>query len=183
MVKSTALVPVIPTAQLDEIVELARQQVQTEDLISDLESALADHKETLRRISEEDLPAAMAEANMQKFTLSSGQTIEISHDFAVGIPKEETDRAYDWLERRGFGGMIGTSIIVTFGKGEVEKAATLMRVLQAKKLEVAMKRAVHYQTLKAWIKEMDRDKKKFPAPLFGAHPLVKAVIKLPKAAK
>lgn len=185
MKKVAAEAPVreIPKATLDEIVALARQQVAAEAVVADITTALSDANAILTRISMEDLPYAMKEAGMKEFTMDSGEKIEIKHDFAVGILKANEDRAFQWLETKGHGGLIGTDVIVSFGKGETAKAEQLLEVLQKRKFEVALKRAIHFQTLKAWVNEMDREKKKFPADLFGAHPIDKAKITAPKVKK
>jgi len=176
----------ISPSALAEIVAMAQMQLRYEGMVAEMESSLADQKEMLRRIQEDDLPSAMAEAGLQKFTLDTGETIEIKHDFAVGIPKERMEEAFDYLECNGYGAMVSTDLVISFWKGELPKAQELLLELQKRKLNCAIKRGIHWQTLKAWVKDMDaaRDEKgkpkQIPLDVFGAHPLDKSIVKKPK---
>lgn len=174
--KSTA----VAVPNLDEIVALARRQVMLEELVADSEAALSSQKEMLRGVSQEDLPAAMAEAGLRELTLDSGEKISIKPDFSVSIPAARKDEAYAWLNEHGFGGMIKTVVAVLFGKGELEKAQTLATALVKRKLTVELAQDVHWQTLKAFVAEQTREAKPIPLDLFGAIPMNKAIIKPPK---
>jgi hypothetical protein len=72
---------------------------------------------------------------------------------------------------------------VKFGKGELEKAEKVLTALQKKKLSAELTRAIHWQTLKAFVKEQTKAANKIPLEMFGAHPFNKAVVKLPKPPK
>lgn len=165
---------------LAEIVSLSRQQLHLESLVADSEKALSDLKVQLRRVAEEDLPNAMEELGLKKLTLDSGETIEIKPDFVVGIPEVNKIEAFNWLESKGFGGLIKTEVKIAFGKGELSKAEKLLLALGKKKLNVGLTRNVHWQTLKAFVVEQTRAAKAIPLELFGAHPTTKAVITQPK---
>lgn len=165
---------------LDEIVALARQQLKLEALIADMEMALSDQKAMLRVLQEEDLPSAMKEAGLKTFTLDSGEIINIKPDFAVGIPSERREEAFDWLTAAGYGGIIKTEVTAAFGKGELEKAQKLWNELVKKKYNVGIGREVHWQTLKAFVVESIRETRKIPMDLFGVVPTNKAIIKMPK---
>ena len=165
---------------LEEIVELARQQLRQQALVDDLESSLAAQKERLKEISEIDLPAAMAEAGMREFVLDTGEKITIKEDFVVGIPVERREEAYDWLTAHGYGGLIKTEVAVEFGKGDLKKAQALLLELSKKKYGAKLSRNVMWQTLKAFITEQTKTAKKVPMDLFGAIPMNKAIIKAPK---
>ncbi len=166
---------------LPEIVALARRQVALQGMITDNENATKDLKEQLRAVQENDLPLAMLEAGgLKKITLDSGETIEIKDDFVCGISEENREEAFNWFESHGYGALIGTTLVVEFGKGELERAQALLLALTKQKYNARVGRAVHWQTLKAFIVEQTRAAKKIPLELFGAHPFNKAIVKLPK---
>lgn len=170
---------------LTEITALARRQVELEREVEEKEAALRDAKARLQRVAMEDLPLAMTEVGLQKITLESGEMIEIKLDFTVGIPEAKRDEAFDWLEKRKFGGLVKTVVAVQFGKGELEKAKKLLGVLAGKNLPATLKREVHWQTLKAWVKEQTCAEKPLAIPpdLFGNSSFNKAVVHDPKGRK
>lgn len=174
----------LSATQLQEIVALAKRQEGLEQLVEDLEHSLAALRQELEAVAEGDLPLAMKEAGLKKFTLESGEVIEIKEAWAVGILAENRPRVWDWLERKGFGGLIKTQVGIEFGKGEMDKAQKLVAELSKKKLTPILTRDIHYQTLKAFVTEQMRDAKAakaFPLDLFGARETNKAKITLPKS--
>lgn len=166
---------------LDEIVLLARRQLELGALIEDLEGALSEYKRLYREIEQEDLPNAMKEAGLKDFALESGEKITIRPDYNVGIAEADRERAFNWLEQKGYDAIIKTSVAAEFGRGELGKAKQLAAQLIKAKLNVIMKRDVHWQTLKAFVAEQIREKHPIPMELFGVTPLNKAIIKNPKA--
>lgn len=166
---------------LQEIVALAQQQIALESAVLDIENALQDAKAMLRQVQMEDLPTAMRAARLTEFTLESGEKLKLEHNFEAGIKVEDRPRAFAWLEAHDFDGLIKTEVVVTFGRGELELAEALALTLQKKKLNVELKRNIHGQTLTAWVRESDREKRKIPNDLFGVHPLDFVKIKLPKS--
>jgi len=168
---------------LDEIVTLAKRQVDIELQIAQTAQTLADLNEMLRKLCMEDLPAAMAEAKLKEFTLDSGEKVLVRPDFTVGIPAQRREEAFDWLNTNGYGGIVKTELSISFGKGEYDKAAKLAAELTEKKFECELERAVHWQTLKAFVVERVKAKVKLPMDMFGAHDTTKSVVQLPKKAK
>ncbi len=170
-------------SQLKEIVALANRQVKLEEEVLTLENSLKDMNEQLRVVSEEDLPSAMKEAGLAKFTLEDGQEINIKPDYRVGIPAARREEAFEWLEDKGFGGLIKTVVGASFGKGELERAQKLAADLVKKKFQVAIVRDVHWQTLKAFVSEQTLKLEPVPFDLFGVTPINRAVINAKKERK
>jgi hypothetical protein len=168
--------------EIEEIVTLARQQTKLEKEIAKALEAIKKLNARYIAIQQEALPLAMAEAGLKKFTLDSGESIEIKEDFTVGIPAARRPEAFAWLEEQGYGGLIKTEVAVEFGKGELAKAQALAaKLLKEKYATTHISRDVHWQTLKAFINESVRETRPVPMDLFGAIPLNKAVIKAPKS--
>lgn len=180
-----ANLPAVLPPTLQEVVTLARRQVELEGLILDSQNALKDLNEQFLKLSQEDLPNAMFEAGLKELRLDTGELVKVKPDFNCGIPLERKEEAFNWLEEHEFGGMVKTKVIAEFGKGELERAQVLAAALIKKKLNVALAREVHWQTLKAWIVEGARMEipRKIPTDLFGATPFNKAVVEIPKPPK
>jgi nitrogen regulatory protein PII-like uncharacterized protein len=182
MSKSDLLIVQPGGMNLSEIVALAKQQLALQDLVTDLENALSTLKEELRRVQEEDLPMAMAEAGgLTSMKLDDGATVTIKQDMTVGIKAEDKPKAYKWLEDHQYGAVIATSVTAEFSKGDMEKAQKLLTKLANDKYTVTLSRAVHWQTLKALLLEQTKAGKKIPLDLFGARAFNKAVVKPPKS--
>lgn len=165
---------------LDEVVALARRQLLLQELVEEQEQALSDLRGELWKVQMEDLPLAMAEVKLEKFTLNSGEEVVIKPDFEISIKVADREKVYAWLTKHGFGGLIKTEVKAEFGKGEMERAEALLATLSAEEYNCALARSVHPQTMKAFVAEQTRAGKKIPMDLFGATPLNKAVIKAPQ---
>lgn len=162
---------------LTQISLLARHQRACEDAIADLELKLKKATEELRKVQEDLLPNAMAEAGMKAFTLDNGAKITIKDDVAVSIPKDQKYQAYQWLRDNGFGDVIKHNVVVEFGKEDDDAAIRLMQYCEKQGKHAEDQQSVHSQTLKALVKEQLAKGKEIPLDLFGAYPYSKAVIK------
>jgi hypothetical protein len=162
---------------LRQISELARRQLDWEHEIERLEDLQKQANEALRKIQEEDLPAAMAEAGMKSFTLENGAKITVKDEVAVSIPKDRKYEAYKWLRDNGYGDVIKHNVVVEFGKEDDAAALRLMEYCQKQGKHAEDQQSVHAQTLKALVKEQLAKGVEIPFDLFGAYPYSKAVIK------
>lgn len=167
-------------ANLQEIVALSRRQIMLEGLVEEQEAALKDLKALLAGVQLEDLPLAMSEAGLKKFTLDTGETIDVKDDLVLSLSAERKPEAFAWLEKNGLGSVIKTVVVAEFGKGQLGEAQKLAAKLVKEKYNVHLGRDVHWQTLKALILERVRAAKPIPLELFGAHPINKANVEPPK---
>ena len=168
-------------AEIFEISMLTARQVACEKEVADLEASLKEAKEKLRRVQEEDLPAAMAQAGVKSITLPSGESVLIKEDIAASIPKDERYHdAIDWLKEHGFGDVIKNEFKVNFGKGEEDRAQQFAQWLGRNGLGNAYSSSisVHPGTLKALIKEqLGLGTVDVPMELFGVFTITKAQVK------
>lgn len=172
---SIARVSAIAKAQFDAAVRVA-------ELEDELKAAKAD----LFKISTTDLPEAMKEAGLEKFTTTDGLEIAVTPDVQCGIPATRREEAYEWLAEHGFGGIIKSDVDVIFGRDEREKALKLVEQLRKKGLDVTFNQSVHAQTLKSFVKERMADTEsdvELPLDLFGVFPFDKATVKPSKQRK
>lgn len=165
---------------------IAKTQFDAAVRVAELEDELKKAKADLFKISTVDLPEAMKEAGLEKFTSTDGLEISVTPDVQCGIPAARREEAYEWLAENGFGGIIKSDVDVIFGRDEREKAEKLVEQLRKKGLEVTFNQSVHAQTLKSFVKERMADTEseiEFPLDLFGVFPFDKATVKPTKQRK
>jgi hypothetical protein len=104
----------------------------------------------------------------------------VKDDVYCSISEDNRPAAFAWLAREKCDGMIKTTITVAFGRDTRESAIKLYEQLVKKKADVTMGEAIHSQTLKAFVNERLRNKQPIPLELFGARPVVRAVVKRSK---
>lgn len=166
--------------------KIAKTQFDAAVRVAELEDLLKKAKDELFQISTVDLPEAMKEAGLEKFTSTDGLEISVSKDVQCGIPAARREEAYEWLAKNGFDGIIKSDLDVVFGRGERAKAEKLLEQLRKKGLEVTFNQNIHAQTLKSFVKERMADteaKVEFPLKLFGVFPFDKATVKPTKQRK
>lgn len=166
--------------------EIAQAQFAAAVHVAELEDELKKAKQNLDLISTVDLPEAMREAGLEKFTTTDGLEIAVKPDVKCGIPAPRREEAYEWLVQNGFGGLIKSDIDVMFDREQRKKAEKLAEQLRSKGYEVTFNQSVHAQTLKAFVKERMADTEsdiEFPLDLFGAFPYTVATVKPTKQRK
>lgn len=172
-----------PEDKLERIKFFGEKQRQLTKQIAETENTLSMLKENLRRVMEQDLPEAMDEVNMQKFVLDDGTTVTVKAFYAASIPEDRKEEAFEWLKEHDFDGMIKSEVKVGFGKGEFEIAQSFIQFIRGfneKAIDPEYKEGVHWQTLRAWVKEQIEGGKPLPLDLFGVFVGRKAELRLPK---
>lgn len=153
--------------------------------IAEKEEEVANLKAQLRRIQEQDLPEAMDAANMKKFEFQDGSKAEVKAFYSASIPEERKEEAFDWLKDNNFDGMIKCEVKVSFDKKEYEVAQEFLQFVRGfnqKAIDPEYKESVHWQTMRAFVKEQIEGGKPLPIDLFGVFVGRKAELKLPKEA-
>lgn len=172
-----------PEDKLERIKFFGEKQRKLTKQIAETENNLSLLKENLRRVMEQDLPEAMDEVNMQKFVLDDGTTVTVKAFYAASIPEDRKEEAFEWLKEHNFDGMIKADVKVQFGKGEFEIAQSFMNFIRGfneKAIDPEYKEQVHWQTLRAFVKEQIEGGKPLPLDMFGVFVGRKAELKLPK---
>lgn len=165
---------------LSEIVTLAKREKEVEAQKDKLEEQLKVINARLTRLREEDLPSAMAEAGVKEFKLEDGTKVTVKDEVYCSLSESMKGEAFAWLAKVKADGIIKCVVEVAFGRGDREKAAKLYAQLVKRKVDVTMGESIHPQTLKAFVGERLREKQEMPLELFGARPISRAVVKLPK---
>lgn len=159
--------------ELERVRVLARALRDAESEVGRLEGELAVAKATTRRLSTEDLPELMRELEMTEFAMEDGFRVKVEEAITASITEANRERAHAWLEENGYGGLIKTSVAVAFGRDERDEALALATRLADEEAprghSVALAESVHPSTLKAFVRERQREGELPPADLFSLH--------------
>ena len=164
--------------QVKQIALLAEMQRNLEAVIKQQTELLEEFAKQHRRVSEVDLPAAMAEVGMLEFKLADGTQIKIKPEVYASIPKALQPQAYRWLDEHGVCEIIKSKVEVAFGRDKREQVKALISIIEAAGFDnYSTKEAIHPQTLNAFVREQLEAGINLPPELFSVHRVSKAVIK------
>lgn len=154
---------------LQKLAAMGKRQIAAEKAVADAEDVLKSKKEDLRLISEDLLPALMAEARQKKLVTADDLEIEITKDYRASIPEACRAQAFAWLEKSGNGGMIKHEIKINFGRGEEAWAKKFLRDMaqRKKQLNYGRRDFVEPMTLKSFVKKAIEAGKVVPKDLLG----------------
>lgn len=158
-----------PLAGLGKISSLAERYTDLDEDIKDVEARLKVLKEQARDIAEKQLPDAMAEVGMAKFTLTDGSEVIVKPYYSAKISDEKREECFGWLQDHGHEALIKDEVVLTFNRGEHEKAEEFKAKLEEQGLEYSGKMGVHPQTLTAFVKEQVESGAEFPLELFNVY--------------
>ena len=141
-------------ATLERLMTLAENARELALEIEKAEVALAELQGKHQKITQRQLPELMEALGMEKFKLKTGEEVSVKDDIKCGLTEEHKPKAWEWLESKGYDGIIKTVVNVPYGRGEVGKAKELISKLAAEfGVDADLSRSVHYQTLKSFVKE------------------------------
>ena len=175
--KRSALVEDVDQQGLTSVAELARLIRDKEVDIESLENSLKDRKKQLQKLTDEEMPAMLAEIGMSSFTLEDGSTVEIKQTYGASILVKNRPEAFEWLRDKGHDDIIKNTVLCQFGRGEDDQASDFSAFAQKQGFLPEQKTEVHPQTLRAFVKERCEAGEEFPMELFGAWVGQRAVIK------
>ena len=156
------------TGRLSNVSTLASKIIQMEHKVKFLEEELKTSKKELLELTDQDLPAAMEEINMESFTLSDGSEVKVIPTYGGTIRADDRPQAHTWLRDNGYGDLVKNTISANFGMGEDNLAKDFYQSALDRGFQVDKKEAVHPMSLKSWVKEMTENGSEFPSDLFGA---------------
>ena len=158
-----------PLAGLGKISSLAEQYTDLDEEIKEAEAQLKVLKEQAREIAEKQLPDAMAEVGVAKFTLTDGSEVTVKPYYSAKISDEKREECFGWLQEHGHEALIKDEVVLTFNRGEHEKAEEFKAQLEEQGLDYSGKMGVHPQTLTAFVKEQVESGAEFPLELFNVY--------------
>jgi cell division septum initiation protein DivIVA len=148
-----------------EVTTIAQECVnlkKVEDEIAEIEEQLKKKKEEADHISSKVIPELLAEQGL------SENKVSVKQEFRCTLPKDETKRAqaYEWLRNEKLGDIIKNNVFVTFGKGEDDKAKSLIDLAVANGYEPSQKSDVAWNTLTALYEERVKAGLDMPSDVF-----------------
>ena len=154
-----------------EVTTIAQECVnlkKVEDEIAAIEEQLKKKKEEADHISSKVIPELLAEQGLSEIKLADGSKVSVKQEFRCTLPKDEAKReqAYEWLRNEKLGDIIKNNVFVTFGKGEDDKAKSLIDLAVANGYEPNQKSDVAWNTLTALYEERVKAGLDMPSDVF-----------------
>jgi hypothetical protein len=175
--KQAAGVEKIDQQGLTSVAVLARQIRAKEVEIDSLEENLKQSKKQLQKLTDEEMPAMLAEIGIASFTLDDGSTVEVRQTYGASILVQNRETAYEWLRDHQYDDIIKNTVMCQFGRGEDDQASAFSMFAETQGFTPQQKTEIHPQTLRAFVKERCEAGEEFPMELFGAWVGQRATIK------
>ena len=154
---------------VSRMAKLARQQLQLQQRLEELEQESKEVARNLKQVQEEDIPNLMSELGVQSFKLTDGSEIKVQKYYAASIPKDRQAEAFDWLNNHGFGDLIKNQVATNFVRGQEQQAEQFAQECVDRGMAVNTKKWVEPMTLKAFAREQVENGADLPSDLFGLY--------------
>ena len=155
-----------------EVTTIAQECInlkKVEDDIAAIEEQLKKKKEEADHISSKVIPELLAEQGLSEIKLADGSKVSVKQEFRCTLPKDDVKReqAYEWLRNEKLGDIIKNNVFVTFGKGEDDKAKSLIDLAVENGYEPNQKSDVAWNTLTALYEERVKAGLDMPSDVFN----------------
>ena len=148
--------------------------------IENIEDTLKSRKKDLDVISGEVIPTMMSEMGLSQLKLMDGSQIDVKPFYNATITKANKEAAFNWLRTNGLADIIKNEVVVSFGRGEDNKAASYADLARGQGLQPTQKLKVEPMTLKALVRERLEAGKEMPTEIFSVFVGNKTTIKRKK---
>jgi len=148
--------------------------------IEDMEENLKKKKKDLDVISGEVIPTMMSEMGLSQLKLMDGSQIDVKPFYNATITVANRESAFNWLRQNGLGDIIKNEVVVSFGRGEDNKAAEYAELAKGQGLQPAQKLKVEPMTLKALVRQRIEAGQEMPTEIFSIFVGNKTTIKRKK---
>ena len=148
--------------------------------IEDIEENLKKRKKDLDVISAEVIPTMMSEMGLSQLKLMDGSMIDVKPFYNATITIANRESAFNWLRQNGLGDIIKNEMVVSFGRGEDNKAAEYAELAKSQGLQPAQKLKVEPMTLKALVRQRIEAGQEMPTEIFSIFVGNKTTIKRKK---
>ena len=148
--------------------------------IEEIESTLKEKKKEMDVISGEVIPTMMSEMGLSQLKLMDGSMIDVKPFYNATITIANRESAFNWLRKNGLGDIIKNEVVVSFGRGEDNKAAEYAELAKGRGLQPAQKLKVEPMTLKALVRQRIEEGKEMPTEIFSIYVGNKTTIKRKK---
>lgn len=159
------------------VTAMVNKSRELQQLIASKEQELADAKEKLRVLLQVEIPESMDDMGVAHIKTTTGLTVTIKSDLKANISKENQSAAFAWLEKNGFADIIKGEVVVPFDRGQIKEKRALCEKLRKQGLQPVDRENIHWQTLRAFVKEQIEQGTNVPMDVFGVYQFREAVIK------
>lgn len=168
---------------LKRLAWMVNQLTAAQTELAALDAALQVSEGVVRQLSEEAIPDLLRECGLSELRMEDGSRVTVTDELDCGITEERRAAAHAWLRAHDLGGVIKIVLAVQFGRDEEANALRLKGELAKAGFAAVANESVHYQTLKATLKEERSQGHDVPAELFGLRPFAKTKITYPAGVK
>ena len=168
---------------LSTLTGFAEAIIKQDAFVKELEEKLKEEKKKLLKMTDEDLPALMTEANSMEFTLLDGSKVTIKPQYGASIKVDNRPAAYEWLREHGHDDIIKNTISCQFGRGEDDLASSFKAFAEKEGYVPTQTEKIEPMSLRGFVKERVENGDEFPMDLFGAYVGQRAIITKAKGAK
>ena len=148
--------------------------------IEGIEDKLKQRKKDLEHLSGEIIPTMMSEMGLSQLKLMDGSQIDVKPFYNATITQANKEAAFNWLRTNGLADIIKNEVVVSFGRGEDNKAASYADLARGQGLQPTQKLKVEPMTLKALVRERLEAGKEMPTEIFSVFVGNKTTIKRKK---
>ena len=167
----------------ENIKSLSNEVQKMESLVKEIEGIeenLKKRKKDLDVISAEVIPTMMSEMGLSQLKLMDGSMIDVKPFYNATITVANRESAFNWLRQNGLGDIIKNEMVVSFGRGEDNKAAEYAELAKSQGLQPAQKLKVEPMTLKALVRQRIEAGQEMPTEIFSIFVGNKTTIKRKK---
>jgi len=162
---------------LAQVADLADLLTRQEDEVAQATQVLADRLAAYKITAEKLLPEAMLATGLIEFTLSNGKQVRVDSRFTGS--KLSDPQALAWLEDRGAGDLIKSTVKVELPAAMVHVARELIALLRDHPAanqftSLTLDTAVHQSTIAAFVRELYEAGDLPDLDLLGVHQVVTA---------
>ena len=143
---------------LEALKRKADEANEVQQIIDELESQLSEAKARYRELTEREMVSVMMDLGIQKFSLDSGEALDLTEFYAGSLNKSpDPEAGMNWIQSNGGVDLIKTDVNLSFGKSEHNMAIDLVETLRERGYDPAVKEGVHPSTLAAFAREKMRE--------------------------
>lgn len=168
---------------LTRLAKLVTQLTNAQQRVVELDNMLAACENVARQLSEETIPELMKECGLSELRMEDGSRVSVLEELECSVSEERRPAAHAWLREHSLGGVIKIVLGVTFGRDDEANALKLESELRAAGFPAIAAESVHFQTLKATLKEERAQGRPVPEKLFGLRAFNKTKITYPPGVK
>lgn len=169
--------------RLTELAKYVKKMLWWDQEIERINATLEHANNCRKQLSESMIPELAASLGIEGLTMDDGSKVKVEKFYTGSISAERSAEAFKWLREHGHDSLIKNQISLEFSKGQDEYVGKILALLNKNKVlnEIgvapAHKESVHYQTLKAFIKEQMEAGNDIPQETLGVFVGKKTTVK------